>query len=156
MYIFVQSYILFLNYQIKIVKICIDNTEKSVLSVQIPTNTRLKTMSPMCHSDTWDSLFLFIIIVTVCGKHINIYLCFEDLIYKTVLLRYLPTPTSFWQSFKWFRMACTSFGMYAEFLNKLSSLGKSLRFTFCQSCEVVFYSVRKSYTIYHNRNVSDE
>ena len=110
----------------------------------------------MCHNDTWDSLFLFIIIVTVCGKHINIYLCCEDLIYKTVLLCYLPTPTSFWQSFKWFRMACASFGMYAEFLNKLSSLGKSLRFTFCQSCEVVFYSVRKSYTIYYNRNVSGE
>lgn len=60
MYIFVQSYILFLNYQIKIVKICIDNTEKSVLSVQIPTNTNLKTMSPMCHNDTWDSFVLLI------------------------------------------------------------------------------------------------
>lgn len=28
MYIFVQSYILFLNYQIKTVKNCMDNTEK--------------------------------------------------------------------------------------------------------------------------------
>ena len=37
-----------------------DNTEKSVLSVQIPTNTRLKTMSPMCHNDTWDSFVLLI------------------------------------------------------------------------------------------------
>lgn len=66
MYIFVQSYILFLNYQIKIVKICIDNTEKSVLSVQIPTNTRLKTMSPMCHNDTWDSFVLLIMVWGLC------------------------------------------------------------------------------------------
>ena len=66
MYIFVQSYILFLNYQIKIVKICIDNTEKSVLSVQIPTNTRLKTMRPMCHNDTWDSFALLIMVLGLC------------------------------------------------------------------------------------------
>ena len=37
--------------------------------MQILTNTRLKTMSPMCHNDTWDSFMLLIMVLGLyCNK----------------------------------------------------------------------------------------
>ena len=76
-----------------------------------------------------ESVKLFVIIMSICGKHIDMNLCFKNPIYEPMLFCYLATPTPFWFSFQRFWMACSRLGMNFKFLDKTTRFSKSFRLT---------------------------
>lgn len=75
---------------------------------------------------------LLVTIMAVCGKHVHMNLCFEDTIYQTMFLRDGATPTVFWLPFQRFRMPCSAFRMYGDFIQQLDRLFEGSRLTSSQ------------------------
>lgn len=48
--------------------------------------------------------YLFVVVMTVGTKNVNMDFCFKDTIKEPVLLCYLAAPSAFWPTFQWFRM----------------------------------------------------
>lgn len=61
---------------------------------------------------------LFVVVMTVGCKHINMNLRIEDAVNEPVLLCYLATPSTFGLAFQRFRMSQSGFRMLIKFTNE--------------------------------------